>query len=158
MTSGLPALLEFLAAAAVLQAAPQPGPQAVPPADRLAALAEAAPHEELVSETRLHPEAARQAFQDLLRGSPEQPDPAGGRLAAAYAEAWTDPFLVQRYRRYQTWSVDERLAKLTADSLRLAGNDAYISDGVEDALRLWRLSLEGVERLDDTVGIARTLG
>jgi len=158
VTSGLPALLEFLAAAAVLQAAPQPGPQAVPPADRLAALAEAAPPEELVSETRLHPEAARQAFQDLLRGSPEQPDPAAGRLAAAYAEAWTDPFLVQRYRRFQAWSVDERLAKLAADRLRLAGNDAYVSDGVEDALRLWRLSLEGVERLDDTVGIARTLG
>ena len=65
---------------------------------------------------------------------------------------------MQRYRRYQAWSVDERLAKLAADSLRLAGNDAYISDGVEDALRLWRLSLEGVERLYDTVGIARTLG
>ena len=57
MTSGLSALLEFLAAAAVLQSAPLAGPQAVAPADRLAALAEAATHEELVSETRLHPEA-----------------------------------------------------------------------------------------------------
>jgi CHAT domain-containing protein/Flp pilus assembly protein TadD len=146
----LSAVLELSALTAVVQAAPQ--------SSRLIELAESASHEELVAETRTRPEEARRAFRDLLRDSPEAPDPAAGRLASAYAEAWTDPFLVNRYDQFVAWSVPERRVKLTADSLRRAGNEAYTSEGAEEALRLWRLSLSEAEGLPDTVGIARSLG
>ena len=72
-------ILETLAVAALLQAGPQE-------ADRLVALAEAASHQELVAEARLHPEEAREAFRALLKAAPTDPPPSAGRLAAAYAE------------------------------------------------------------------------
>lgn len=144
-------LLETLAIAALAQTAPQQ-------ADRLMALAEAASHQELVTEARLHPEEAREAFRELLRATPMDPSPSAGRLAVAYSEAWTDPFLVNRYRRFLGWSLEQRTSKLAADSLRRAGNEAYTGSGVEEALALWRKSLVLLEVLDDTVGVARSLG
>ena len=150
MIAVLSAVLELSALAAVVQAAPQ--------SSRLTELAESASHEELVAESRARPEETRRAFSDLLRDSPDAPDPAAGRLASAYAEAWTDPFLVNRYDRFVAWSIPQRRVKLTADSLRLAGNAAYLSEGAEEALRLWRSSLDEAERLPDTVSIARSLG
>ena len=150
MIAVVSAVLELTALAAVIQAVPQ--------SSRLIELAESTSHEELVAETRTRPEEARQAFHDLLRESPESPNPAAGRLASAYAEAWTDPFLLNRYDQFVAWSVPERRVKLTADSLRRAGNEAYTSEGAEEALRLWRSSLTEAERLADTVGIARSLG
>jgi len=144
-------LLETLAVAALLQTGPQE-------ADRLMVLAEAASHQELVTETRLHPEESREAFRELLRASPTHPPQSAGRLAAAYSEAWTDPFLVNRYRRFLGWSLEQRTDKLAADSLRRAGNEAYTTGGVDEALRPWRESLAIVETLDDTSGVARSLG
>jgi len=144
-------ILETLAVAALLQAGPQE-------ADRLMALAEAASHQELVAEARLHPEETRKAFHELLRASPTDPPPSAGRLAAAYSEAWTDPFLLNRYRRFLGWSLAQRTSKLTADSLRRVGNEAYTAGGVDEALRPWRESLAIVETLEDTVGVARSLG
>jgi tetratricopeptide (TPR) repeat protein len=144
-------LLETLAIAALVQTAPQQ-------ADRLMALAEPASHQELVTEARLHPEEAREAFRELLRASPMDPSPSAGRLAVAYSEAWTDPFLVNRYRRFLGWSLEQRTSKLAADSLRRAGNEAYTAGGVDEALRPWRESLVLLEVLDDTVGVARSLG
>jgi tetratricopeptide (TPR) repeat protein len=150
VTAALSALLEVSALAALVQASPQ--------SSRLLDLSESASHEELVAATRAWPEEARQAFRDLLEDSPESPDPAAGRLASAYSEAWTDPFLMSRYDQFVAWSVDERHMKLAADSLRRAGNDAYLREGAEEALRLWRLSRDQAERLADTVGVARSLG
>jgi len=144
-------ILGTLAVAALLQAGPQE-------ADRLMALAEAASHQELVAEARLHPEETRKAFHELLRASPTDPPPSAGRLAAAYSEAWTDPFLLNRYRRFLGWSLAQRTSKLTADSLRRVGNEAYTAGGVDEALRPWRESLAIVETLEDTVGVARSLG
>ena len=144
-------LLETLAAAALLQLGPQE-------ADRLMVLAEAAGHEELVAETRLHPDETRQAFRTLLRASPTAPPASAGRLATAYSEAWTDPFLVNRYRKFLGWSLEQRTSKLAADSLRRVGNEAYVSGGVEQALRPWRESLVLLEALEDTSGVARSLG
>jgi CHAT domain-containing protein/tetratricopeptide (TPR) repeat protein len=144
-------LLETLAIGVLLQTGPQE-------ADRLMAMAEEASHQELVAETRLHPEESREAFRELLRASPTAPPPSAGRLAAAYSEAWTDPFLVNRYQRFLGWSVEQRTSKLAADSLRRVGNEAYVSGSVEQALGPWRESLVLLEALDDTSGVARSLG
>ncbi|TFG42736.1 MAG: tetratricopeptide repeat protein, partial [Gemmatimonadales bacterium] len=45
-----------------------------------------------------------------------------------------------------------------ADSLRLAGNDAYASDGIPLAMARWRRSLQSSERLHDAAGAAKSLG
>ncbi len=148
-----PVLTPLLKAAAIIALL-----QTADPVERLMWLAETAPHETLVDEARQHPEQARRAFHDLLRASVAEPSDAAGRLAAAYAEAWTDAFLVRRYNRFRAWSERERRESLAADSLRLAGNRAYMEQGVEPALALWRESLERHEALDDTVGVARSLG
>jgi len=132
--------------------------QSAVPAERLAVLAETAANEVLIEEVRRHPEQARRAFRDLLRGSVTEPSPAAARLATAYAEVWTDRFLLASFERFEAWSVSERRQKLAADSLRDAGNAAYTERGVAAALALWRRSLAGHEQLGDTTGIARSLG
>ena len=103
----------------------------------------------LVQRVRSRPDAAREAVQLLLadamaaQGSDQAEEEfllAAERLAEAYAEAWTDSFLLRQVRRFQAWSPPARLAKLKTDSLRRAGNKAYREDGVEAAVRLWRRS------------------
>lgn len=111
--------------------------------------------EALVTEVGRHPDAARAVFGDYLQQSAVA---EAERLARAYFTAWTDPFLMQEARRFERWSVPDRRIKLTADSLRLAGNEAYGYDGVPAALTLWRESLSYSERLPDQSGAAKSLG
>jgi CHAT domain-containing protein/tetratricopeptide (TPR) repeat protein len=150
MLAGLVPLVSAVTAGALFQTAA--------PTERLVMLAETAATEVLLEEVRLHPEQARLAFRDLLRGSATEPSPAAARLATAYTEVWTDRFLLASFERFEAWSIAERRHKLAADSLRDAGNAAYTEVGVAAALDLWRRSLAGHEQLGDTTGIARSLG
>lgn len=109
----------------------------------------------LVTEVSRHPDAARTAFGDYLGQSAMT---EAERLARAYFTAWTDPFLLQEARRFERWSAADRRLKLTADSLRLAGNEAYGYHGVPAAIALWRESLGYSERLSDQSGAAKSLG
>lgn len=121
---------------------------------------------DLAAEVRAFPDAARDAFEELLRAAgatPRSPRSLraldGARtLGAAYFEAWMDPFYVREAGRFGAWSPAQRRARLEADSLRRGGNEAFASSGVESATRLWRRSLTLSERLSDTVGVARALG
>lgn len=148
-----PSLL--LAAAALRTLLPQEADRV----DRIVALSLAdAPA--LTSEVREYPDAARKAFAELLSLSISQEDALGAAdvLAGAYFEGWTDPFYLQEAGRFRSWSGDERHTKLEADSLRLAGNDAFSEFGVEAAAESWRRSLELSRSVPDTAGIGRTLG
>ena len=89
----------------------------------------------LTAEVQQFPDAAREAFAELLRLSTGDEDAldAADVLAEAYFEAWTDPFYLQEAGRFRSWSRDARRSKLEADSLRLAGNDAFSQVGVEAA-------------------------
>ncbi|MGH7469744.1 MAG: CHAT domain-containing protein [Longimicrobiales bacterium] len=79
-------------------------------------------------------------------------------LARAYAQAWSDPFLLRQAARFQSWSPAQRALKVAADSLRRAGNTAYGQQGVPTALRLWRASLHRANTLGDSAGRAAALG
>ncbi len=141
--------------------------------EMLASLAGSGEQTLLVEQVRRYPDAARQALHDLLRESMNatgsRSPPAGstksaealeaaGRVAQAYFVAWTDAFLLQEVRRFSEWPPADRRLKLTADSLRLAGNQAYGSDGIPAAVALWRRSLAYSERLNDEAGAAKSLG
>jgi CHAT domain-containing protein/tetratricopeptide (TPR) repeat protein len=153
-------ILPLLVASAAYAAAPQDVSQV----QTVAQLAASGPQERLVAEVGRHPDAARKALHDLLC---ESVAPAQGsrsalasaeRLARAYFEAWTDAFLVQQVQRFTEWSLEQRRQKLAADSLRLAGNDAYSREGIPAAIALWRRSLDRSEELGDAAGSAKSLG
>ena len=122
-------------------------------------LAQDGPDSVLVDRARQRPDDAREALRRLLV------ETAGGasvapaeRLAAAYAVAWRDSFFVRQVSRFRALSHSDRLAKLAADSVRRAGNDALGRRGIDAAVRAWRESLRRFEALNDTAGIAAAVG
>jgi CHAT domain-containing protein len=128
-------------------------------ADAVRLLARDGPDSALVERTRRHPDDARDVLRRLLA------DAAGGapltpaeRLAGAYAVAWRDSFFVRQVARFGALSPPQRAAKVSADSLRLAGNAALGAAGIEAAMRAWRESLRRFETLGDSAGMAAALG
>src|SRR5207245_899300 len=109
------------------------------------------------------PDDVRDALRQLLAlaGSADtspQHLVAADHLAAAYAAAWRDSFLLRQVSRFRAWSPDGRRAKVAADSLRLAGNKALGQSGVVAALRLWRESVRRAAGIGDTAGVAAGAG
>jgi len=162
-------ILPLILAGAVLL----PVQQEAPHAGALIDLAFTGSREMLVAQVRLYPDATREALQDLLRQSvisQEGRKTPGGqgeegeglesaiRLARAYFEVWTDPFLIQEVQRFKEWSLPDRRAKFLADSLRNEGNDVYLAEGVSPAMDLWRSSLHESESLKDLSGMAKSMG
>lgn len=140
-----------LVLAAALAQSPQ-GP------DELRALARDGPDSVLIERTRQRPDDAREALRRLLASAEAASLAAAARLAGAYAVAWRDSFFVRQVARFVSLSPADRQAKVAADSVRLAGNAALGSAGVEAAMRAWRESLRRFEALADTAGVAAALG
>ncbi len=115
---------------------------------------------------RLRPDDVREAFTALFQLAVRAPSPEGrverllqaDRLAQFYRQVWSDSFFIRRVRQFTGWSADERAEKLEADSLRLAGIDAYRSQGPEAAIELWERSLTRHRALGDPAGQAAALG
>jgi CHAT domain-containing protein/tetratricopeptide (TPR) repeat protein len=134
--------------------------------DELRALVRDGPDSVLIARTRQRPNETRDALRRLLADAAGGLGGGGGgaslaeaeRLAGAYAVAWQDSFLVRQVARFQSLSPTDRQAKVAADSVRLAGNAALGSAGVDAAMRAWRESLRRFEALNDTAGIAAALG
>jgi CHAT domain-containing protein len=61
-----------------------------------------------------------------------------GRIADAYAIAWSDSFLVRQLRRFRSMPAIAQREWVIADSLRRAGNEALSADGAPAAMKLWR--------------------
>src|SRR5207244_3459789 len=113
------------------------------PSDSLRFTAMRLPESALVLETRARPFAVRDAISDALgRGELD----AARRIAAAYAVAWRDSFLVREVERFAAWPLERRAAKVWADSARRAGI-AAAQAGYVRALGLR-------ERIGDTRGAA----
>src|SRR5207247_2673596 len=126
-----------------------------PAADSLRFLAQRIPESALVLETRARPLAVRDAVTDALARN----DLAAARsLASAYAEAWSDSFLVREVARFEAWPEERRTAKVWADSARRAGVAAYGRAGPTVAIAIWRRALKRARTLNDTYGIAPVLG
>jgi len=125
------------------------------PSDSLRFIAMRLPESALVLETRARPFAVRDAISDALaRGELD----AARRIAAAYAVAWRDSFLVREVERFAAWPLERRAAKVSADSARRAGIAAYGREGATAAIRIWRRALARVTPIDDTAGVAGLLG
>ena len=107
--------------------------------------------------------------------SSEKPDPAGTRdaittalragdidsarrLAATYAIAWQDSFLIREVARFASWPGARRAGKLWADSVRRAGVEAYSQDGAEAAIATWRRGLARAIAISDTAMAAAISG
>jgi CHAT domain-containing protein len=137
--------------------------QAPPAADRVTTLAAATPQDTLTALAHDHPDALRDTLRNLFQRAAVDTAPAellasAARLAQAYAAAWGDSFFVHQVTRFAAWSPAERRAKVAADSLRLAGNEALGRAGVAAALRDWRESLRRCAALHDSAGMAAALG
>jgi CHAT domain-containing protein len=125
-------------------------------AERLRALARDGPQAVLVARVRAQPDDVRDALRQLLAASP--PLAPAESLAAAYVVAWHDSFLVRQVVRFRSYTTDQRRAKVAADSLRRAGNDALGRSGVDAALRLWRESVRRAAAIGDTAAMAAGWG
>jgi len=126
-----------------------------PAADSLRLLAQQASESGLVQATRARPLAAREAVSEALR----RDDLSGAtRLAAAYAVAWQDSFLVREVGRFAGWPRERRAAKLWADSVRRAGIAAFGQDGSTAAIAIWRRALLRAVSIGDTAGAAAVMG
>jgi CHAT domain-containing protein/tetratricopeptide (TPR) repeat protein len=135
-----------------------------PAADSVRLLAERLPESELAVEARARPQATREAVGEALarsireRQGAERELAVARRLAAAHAAAWGDSFLVREVDRFAGWSLERRVGKVWADSVRRAGVAAYGRDGPAAAIAVWRRALSAAARVADTAGMAAVLG
>ena len=119
----------------------------------------------LIREVRLRPLEVRDALNETLalsvHGQPATRDEelaVAHRLAAAYAGAWHDEFLVREVARFTGWSPENRAAKVWADSMRRAGITTFGRDGGAAAITIWRRALSRSAGIPDSAGMAATLG
>ncbi|HYU28446.1 MAG TPA: tetratricopeptide repeat protein, partial [Gemmatimonadales bacterium] len=113
------------------------------------------PQSSLVLEVRERPLAVRDAVNESLqRGELD----AAGKIAAAYAIAWRDSFLVREVARFAAWPPARRAAKVAVDTMRLAGIKAFGADGPRAAIVLWRRALARAMTNRDSAGMAGLFG
>jgi tetratricopeptide (TPR) repeat protein len=75
----------------------------------------------------------------------------------AYSVAWKDSFFIRQLREFERRPPRERIERVIADSMRLAGIAALPRDGVPSAMKLWRESLRRGSHINDRAAIAPTL-
>ncbi|MFL5483622.1 MAG: CHAT domain-containing protein [Gemmatimonadaceae bacterium] len=119
----------------------------------------------LINEVRRRPGDARDLMGDLIvqagRAHTIDSDSiirVSYRLASAYSTVWDDPFPITNLARFSRMSADQRRAKISADSLRLAGNRAFGKKGVNAAVALWRDAIRRSRAIADTPGVAAATG
>src|SRR2546428_4773112 len=139
-------LLAFSSLLAVLQS---------PASDSLRLLANTLPPSSLVLEVRQRPLAVRDAVNESLRRGELD---AAGKIAAAYALAWRDSFLVREVARFVAWPAARRSAKLTVDSMRRVGITAFGRDGPAAAVAQWQRAIARATANRDSAGMATLLG
>jgi tetratricopeptide (TPR) repeat protein len=126
-----------------------------PASDSLRLLAVRVPESSLVLEARERPLAVRDAIGESLRRGEVD---AASRIAAAYAAAWQDSFLVHEVARFAAWPRERQSAKLWVDSVRRAGITAFGRDGPSAAVVLWRRALSRASSNADSAGMAALFG
>src|SRR5881397_2814785 len=126
-----------------------------PASDSLRLLAARLPSASLVLEVRERPLAVRDAINESLRRGELD---AAGKIAAAYATAWRDSFLVREVARFAAWPAARRSAKVAVDSMRRAGIKVFGGDGPRAAVVLWQRALTRATTNGDSAGMAALLG
>src|SRR5258705_12355603 len=97
-----------------------------PASDSLRLLARSLPQTSLVLEVRQRPLAVRDAVTESLRRGELD---AAGKIAAAYALAWRDSFLVREVARFVSWPAARRSAKGAVHPMRRGGLKALGVEG-----------------------------
>ncbi len=125
----------------------------------------ASPARPMVIQTGMDPDSARARIQRLLAqaASSSGASAAGALDSAAHiarslARTWGDSFPLRTVGRFAGWSLPQRRGKVRADSLRLAGNEAFTREGPEAALTLWKRSVVEAEAAGDSSGVASGWG
>src|SRR5437667_273135 len=126
-----------------------------PASDSLRLLARSLPQTSLVLEVRQRPLAVRDAVTESLRRGELD---AAGKIAAAYALAWRDSFLVREVARFVAWPVARRSAKVAVDSMRRVGIKAFGAEGPHAAVVIWQRALTRAATNGDSAGMAALLG
>src|SRR5258705_2791573 len=126
-----------------------------PASDSLRLLARSLPQTSLVLEVRQRPLAVRDAVTESLRRGELD---AAGKIAAAYALAWRDSFLVREVARFVAWPAARRSAKVAVDSMRRVGIKAFGAEGPHAAVLLWRRALTSAGTNGDSAGVGARLG
>jgi CHAT domain-containing protein len=126
--------------------------------DRVARASDSA----LIVEARTRPLAVRESVGRALAGSVRESGSRdldlARRLAAAYAVAWRDSFLLREVIRFASWPADRRAGKVWADSVRRAGIATFASDGPAAAVSVWHRALVVAKGVGDTAGMAAIVG
>lgn len=112
------------------------------------------------------PDSLRAALSDLRRSaSIAKTDSSrtndlvfATRLAARYADAWSDSFFVREIARFAASSPVQQRSWALADSLRRAGVTAAARVGVPAAIKLWRRSARAFRSLNDSAGLGSASG
>src|SRR6266699_3635688 len=126
-----------------------------PASDSLRLLALSLPQTSLVVTVRQRPLAVRDAITESLRRGELD---AAGKIAAAYALAWRDSFLVREVARFVAWPAARRSAKVAVDSMRRVGIKAFGADGPHAAVVIWQRALTRAATNGDSAGIGALLG
>src|SRR5256885_6009758 len=126
-----------------------------PASDSLRLLARSLPQTSLVLEVRQRPLAVRDAVTESLRRGELD---AAGKIAAAYALAWRDSFLVREVARFVAWPVARRSAKVAVDSMRRVGIKAFGAEGPHAAVLLWQRALTRAATNGDSAGEGGPVG
>ena len=134
--------------------------------DSLRLLAGRLPEASLVEAVRAQPVAVREALSEMMALAVNDRDPsardrqlaAARRLAAAYATAWRDSFLVREVARFAASSPSRRAAKVRVDSVRRAAAADFGRAGPRAAMAGWRRAYTRARAISDTAGIAAVLG
>jgi CHAT domain-containing protein/tetratricopeptide (TPR) repeat protein len=159
-------LMEFRVRQA--SSAAEPGSASAAPAqprDSLRLLAAQLSDSALVVEIKARPLDVRAAFGGTLALAADGRADAraaelvtAGRIARAYRSAWNDPFLMREVERFTESSAERRSGKVWGDSVRRAGVDAFSRDGAEAAVAIWQRALARFVAINDSAGMAATLG
>ena len=115
---------------------------------------------------KAYPDSARETIRQLFRHAVTASTQAARQsvvtsaqqLAALHASIWNDPFLPQLVARFDSWPHSVQAAKVSVDSLRVAGAFALSRTGSQDALRLWRESSRLAHAIHDTAGLGAAIG
>src|SRR6266511_2129795 len=126
-----------------------------PASDSLRLLAVSVSPSALVLEVRARPLAVRDAVNESLRRGELD---AAGKIAAAYALAWRDSFLVREVVCFAAWPPPRRSAQVAVGSMGRAGIKTFGSDGPHAAVVLWRRALTRATTNGDSTGMAALLG
>ncbi|MEP6591012.1 MAG: CHAT domain-containing protein [Gemmatimonadota bacterium] len=108
-----------------------------------------------VGEAASHPLETRNAVSDAIRAGDFT---TAARLAADYAQAWQDSFLVRQVTVLSQWPLSRLRARLLVDSLRREGVTAYGRDGATAAIVMWRSAIVRGRGLGDSAMTASLLG